>query len=100
MRDTVRWGPVVLFYPLYAAGVLYFAARPGIQAGSVWVAAAHGAALGLLVYGTYNLTNLALLKGWTVGVAAMDVAWGAAATAVVAAAAAAVRRFIGQHPSF
>lgn len=87
MSDSVRWGAVALFYPLYAAGAVYFAARPGMQAGSVGVAAAHGAALGLLVYGTYDLTNLALLKGWTPGISALDVAWGTFATAVVASAA-------------
>jgi uncharacterized membrane protein len=95
MSDSVRWGAVAVFYPLYASGVLYFAVRPGIQAGSVATAARHGAGLGLVVYGTYNLTNLALLQGWTVGITVMDIAWGTFVTALVASAACAVRRAIG-----
>ncbi len=87
MSDSVRWGAVALFYPLYAAGVVYFAVRPGIHAGSIATAAAHGAALGLLVYGTYDLTNLALLKGWTPGISAIDVVWGIFVTASAAAVA-------------
>ncbi len=94
MSDSVRWGAVALFYPLYAAGVVYFAARPGMQAGSIAAAAAHGAALGFLVYGTYDLTNLALLKGWTPGISAMDIAWGTVLTAFVSSAACCAGRWL------
>jgi uncharacterized membrane protein len=34
---------------------------------------------------TYDLTNLATIKVWTVPLAAMDTAWGAALTALAAA---------------
>lgn len=35
-----------------------------------------GALLGLVIYGIYDLTNYSLLSGWSVKLAAVDVAWG------------------------
>jgi hypothetical protein len=45
-----------------------------------------GAALGLVTYATYDLTNWAVLKGWPVLLVPVDVGWGIALTAVVALA--------------
>jgi len=45
-------------------------------------AAKRGALLGLVAYGTYDLTNWATLRGWSVQVTLMDWAWGTFATAV------------------
>jgi len=45
-----------------------------------------GALLGLFAYGTYDLTNLATLKGWPVFLSILDMAWGTAATSVSAVA--------------
>ncbi len=84
MAPDVRWAGAILFYLLYPAGVLYFAGRSGR-------AVLDGAFLGLLVYGTYNFTNLALLRGWPVALVALDTAWGCLLTAAVAAACRAAR---------
>ena len=87
MAPDVRWGAAALFYVLYGAGIAHFAVRgaPGPRQ-----AAVSGALLGLFAYGVYDLTNLALLAGWTVKISLLDVAWGACATALAAAAAARV----------
>jgi uncharacterized membrane protein len=45
-----------------------------------------GALFGLVLYGTCDLTNAALLRGWTRGLAALDMAWGSLASAVLALA--------------
>lgn len=87
MAPEVRWWAAVLFYLVYAGGILHFAVRPALAEASLRKAALGGAALGLLVYAVYDLTNLALLRGWTVRISILDVGWGAAATAAVAAAA-------------
>lgn len=73
--------PAALLYALCAGGLLAFAIVP---AQSLPRAALAGAFLGLVVYGVYDLTNLAVLAGWTVRVALADMAWG---TVVCAAAA-------------
>ena len=48
------------------------------------------AVLGLVAYGTYDLTNLATLKVWSLRVTMIDMAWGSFVTAVSSAAACAV----------
>ena len=54
-----------------------------MRAGS-WVQAwLTGAFFGLVVYGVYELTNLAVLDGWPVALVAIDMAWGTFLSAVV-----------------
>ena len=84
----------VLFYLLYVAGVLVFAVLPALDAGQWSRALAHGALLGFFAYATYDLTNLATLKGWSAGVAMLDLAWGAVVTGVSATAGYLVTRSV------
>jgi uncharacterized membrane protein len=77
-----------IFYLVFVAGVTIFAVVPPIGAGGWQRAAVVGALFGFFAYATYDLTNLATLKGWPVGLALIDMAWG---TLVGAAAAAAGR---------
>lgn len=85
MRSPPHWPAAVGFYLLYTAGVYVFAVVPKVQAGS-GATALHGALLGLLVYGVYDLTNLAILKNWPPLLSAVDIAWGTVLTAAVALA--------------
>ena len=71
--------PAAVFYCLYVIGCLVFVVLPALS----WQRAAKlGALLGLVAYGTYDLTNWATLRGWSVQVTLMDWAWGTFATAV------------------
>ena len=45
-----------------------------------------GAAFGLFAYATYDLTNLATLRDWPLGLSIIDTLWGAAVSAVAATA--------------
>ena len=94
MGDLIRKQPnfvaAMVFYLLYAAGLLFFAITPGLKAGSVMQAAAFGAALGLVAYGTYDLTNLSVLNGFTLRIALLDLAWGTCLSAVTAAISVAI----------
>jgi uncharacterized membrane protein len=81
-----NWGVAALFYLAYPAGVVFFAVVPALDAGSLLRAALWGGLLGALAYGTYDLTNLATLKGWSPSVALLDSGWGVLATAAAAAA--------------
>ena len=78
------------FYLIYAAGVVFFAVRPALEAQSWRVALGYGAFLGFLAYGTYDLTNLATLKAWSWQVVAVDVPWGTFLTGISALAGYAV----------
>jgi uncharacterized membrane protein len=65
------------------AGVLVFAVGPGLQASSLPKALLLGGFLGLVTYGTYDLTNLATAKNWPLIVTVVDMVWGSVLAAAV-----------------
>ena len=75
-QDGFRLSPAIAFYLLYIAGMLYFAVMPALAAGKWQVALLNGAILGFLCYMTYDLTNQATLKSWSLKVTLADIAWG------------------------
>ena len=72
------------FYLMFIAGVVIFAVAPALQAGSWKTALLFGALFGFFTYATYDLTNLATLKGWSTTMTVVDIAWGAVLTSVSA----------------
>ena len=92
LADQVNWTAAIVFYLLYIAGIVFFVTLPAARAGSLARALATGAFFGLVAYATYDLTNLATLKGWPVVVTVVDLCWGMVLTASVAAAGYAVAR--------
>lgn len=82
------------FYILYLAGLTLFVLLPAAESGSVMRAALLGAAFGLVAYGTYDLTNLATLKGFTTRIALIDMTWGTAVTAATSAISVAMVRIL------
>ena len=84
MGGTVVWGAAIVFYLVFAAGLLFFAVMPALASGSWVKAALFGAALGALCYATYDLTNHATLRDWPLMVTIVDIIWGAVLSGVVA----------------
>lgn len=94
LLDTPRWSAAILFYLIYAAGVMAFPLAMGLHKASMGTAILYGALFGFLAYMTYDLTNLATIKAWTVPLALIDMGWGALLTAAATAAGfAAAQRF-------
>ena len=87
MRPDVRWAPAVLFYLVYVAALVVFVAAPAAEHRSPGRAVAYGAFFGLAAYAAFDLTGLALLDGFPLEAALVDLAWGAFLSAVVSAAA-------------
>ena len=80
------------FYLLYPIGLVVFAAAP---AGQDWSRAlAMGALFGLFAYGTYDLTNLAIMRDWPLGLTFVDIAWGAVVSGAGAGAGALASRWV------
>ena len=69
--------PALLVYVLLAFGIVALV-LPRTPSGPPTL---RGALFGLIVYGVYDLTNLSTLKGWPIVLTAIDIAWGAAASA-------------------
>lgn len=76
LSPSPNWAAAILFYLLFIAGIIIFAAVPGLQAGSLGKALLLGALFGLLSYATYDLTNLATIKDWPLIVTVVDMIWG------------------------
>ncbi len=83
LRDKPNLAIAFVFYLLFVAGLVYFVIHP---AQGVVHAALAGAFFGLVAYATYDLTNIATLKGFTTRVVVVDLMWGASVSAVVSAA--------------
>lgn len=75
MRSDILVAPAALFYLFYAGGLVFLAVRPGTDA-SLWSVAGYGALVGLLAYGTYDMTNWSTLKGWPAAMSLVDMIWG------------------------
>jgi len=86
LMDGFRLGPAVAFYFLYLAGIVFFAVMPALESERWTVAALHGLLLGLVAYGTYDLTNHATLRTWPAIITYVDLCWGAFLTASTATA--------------
>lgn len=90
LLERFNLAAAAVFYPIFLLGLVVLAIAPSVAAESWRRALALGALYGLCTYATYDLTNLATLRGWPVGVVVTDVAWGAALTGVSALAGYAV----------
>lgn len=90
----VKMLPAFAFYFMYVFGILLFA-HPKHLASSWKVALRYGAAFGFFAYATYDLTNLATLRGWTLPLTIVDICWGTFVTGVSAAGGLRLAQFLG-----
>lgn len=84
MRPDPRLAPAIAFYLIYAGAVALLAVLPSLRDRSLISAVWRGAVLGLAAYATFDLTNLSIVRDWTLFVAIVDMCWGTVATAVAA----------------
>ncbi len=94
MLGPLRPLPGLLFYLLYGVGIVVFV--NGAVGADLKQVALLGALFGLVAYGTFDLTSLAVLRHWTWPVAAVDMVWGAFVTALSASAGLALARVISK----
>ena len=73
------------FYVLYSIGVVVIVIAPALEAQSAMRALLYGLIFGLVAYGTYDLTNLAVMKGFTIKIALIDMIWGGLITGFTSA---------------
>ena len=78
--------PAIVFYILYGVGMALLVIRPAVLGEGALTALWMGCLFGLVAYGTYDLTNAATLRGWSLKVTIIDMAWGSFLTGVAAAA--------------
>ncbi len=105
MAAQPRWAAAAAFYLAYPLGLVIFAVKPALETasgvgkgseangGSLGRALLLGALFGLFAYGTYDLTNLAVVQDWPLRLTFIDLAWGTFASAVSAGAGLALTRW-------
>ena len=80
LLEKPKMGAAVVFYAVYVVGIVFFAVAPALEDHSVLTALVHGALFGFFAYATYDMTNYATLKNWSLTVSIVDVLWGTTLT--------------------
>ena len=84
LATDVRWLPAILFYIFYPIAISLLVTMPHLKAGtSLTMVFLYGCLLGFTAYAAYDLTNLATLKNWPLGMSIVDMFWGTFLTGVV-----------------
>jgi uncharacterized membrane protein len=87
LAQNLRIAPAIAFYLTYPIGVVVFAVLPALRAQAPFPAAALALLFGALAYATYDLTNYATLRNWTLPITVLDIGYGALASSIAATAA-------------
>jgi uncharacterized membrane protein len=85
LAPVVRIAPAVAFYVLFPAGLVFFSVGPALRSASTSTAFVNGGLFGFFTFATYDLTNYATLKGWTLQITLIDLAYGSIVCACIAA---------------
>ena len=80
LDKPVMWA-AAMFYIVYILGLGIVIIEPSLNADDTLKFLLKAFMFGLVAYGTYNLTNMATIKGWSVNVVFVDMLWGGALTA-------------------
>ena len=84
LRGDTKWVAAIIFYLVYIIGILIFSVLPGLKENSFQHTLLYGALFGFFCYATYDMTNLATLKGWPIKMVIIDIIWGTVLTGTVA----------------
>ncbi len=81
LLDQFRLAPAIVFYLLQIVGMMVFVVPRVPAAGDLGRVALFGALYGFFTYTTFDLTNYAVLRPWTLYLAVTDIAWGCVVSA-------------------
>jgi uncharacterized membrane protein len=84
LRDAPNLPAAALFYALYVVGIVEFVVTPGPPRAPLGHIFSRGMLFGLVAYATFDLTAMAVLRGWSWLVTIADMVWGSVLTGLVA----------------
>ena len=79
LETPVMWA-AILFYLTYVIGLAIVIIEPSLDYQNTQKFLLKAFMFGLVAYGTYNLTNMATIKGWSPNVVFVDMIWGGSLT--------------------
>ncbi len=95
MATSPRLAPAAVFYLIYNLGIALLVVVPAVdRSTALWQVLLYGGLLGLVAYGTYDLTNQASLREWSVVITLVDLAWGSLLTGAVGVIAVSLTRLL------
>ena len=80
LDKPVIWA-AAMFYIVYVFGLCVVIIEPSLDYENTLKFLFKAFIFGLVAYGTYNLTNMATVKGWSSNVVFVDMMWGGSLTA-------------------
>ena len=81
LETPVMWA-AILFYLISVIGLAVVIIEPSLDYQNTQKFLIKAFMFGLVAYGTYNLTNMATIKGWSPNVVFVDMIWGGSLTAL------------------
>lgn len=84
LLEKPNLGAAVAFYAIYVIGIIIFAVAPALKEQSASTALIYGALFGFFAYATYDMTNYATLRNWSLTVSLVDIVWGTFLTGISA----------------
>lgn len=76
LKEDVNWTAAILFYLFFILGMIFFVIYPALVKRSWKYALFVGIFFGMTTYATYDMTNLATMKDWSVLITVVDILWG------------------------
>lgn len=95
MSESPKLIPTAIFALVFVVGLVFFVINPALAKDSWKYALLAGLFFGLVSYSTYDLTNLATLKGWPFIVSLVDLVWGSVMSASVSTISYFILKMIG-----
>lgn len=83
LDKPVMWA-AAMFYIIYVFGLSVVIIEPSLHFEDTFKFLFKAFMFGLVAYGTYNLTNMATVKGWSTSVVFVDMFWGGFLTSLSA----------------
>ena len=76
MAENADLRAAAVFYLVYVAGLLFYGVIPHAATPGLLATAKSAAIFGFFAYAVYDLTNLAVLRDWPLGLSLIDITWG------------------------
>ena len=77
VAEKTQWWAIAVFYPLHAVALTHLIVLPAhANKQGLIKTFASGALFGLAAYGTYDLTNQAIIRNWPLIITIVDMLWG------------------------
>ena len=91
---TLRLPAAAMVYILIVSAVIVIAVPKYLESGRLLDAFLWGAFAGLIMYGTYDLTNMSILTDWSWKIVIVDILWGMSVCGVVGVIASMFSRIV------